>query len=185
MDKQARVWAAARVRKPADAGMVPGGIGSSVGEVVPDQSRPAGAGALRSENQRDHDHRHLLHVGPREFRRQRCAVVVVRACRHRRMVRHQDLGQDARREAGAGLERVRPRLQRQREARRLHRTESARGSNQGQADQRLVLRRRAGAGRLGVGIGAGNAGRTGSFRPWISPARDGAGRVLRSAVVIH
>ncbi len=38
MDKQARVWAAARVRKPADAGMVPGGIGSSVGEVVPDHS---------------------------------------------------------------------------------------------------------------------------------------------------
>ena len=41
---------------------------------------------------------------------------------------------------GAGLERVRPRLQRQREARRLHRTESAGGSHQGQAAQRVLLR---------------------------------------------
>ena len=34
-----------------DAGVVSGGIGSSVGEVVPDQSGPARARALRSENQ--------------------------------------------------------------------------------------------------------------------------------------
>ena len=166
----------------SNAGMVSGGIGSSVGEVVPDHSGPAGAGALRSENQRDDHHRHLLHLGPREFRRQRCAVVVVRACRRRGMVRHQDLGQDARREEGAGLERVRPRLQRKREARRLHRTESAGRSHQGQADQRVVLRRLAGAGRLGLGIGPGNARRAGSFHPRIAPARDGAGRVLRGAV---
>ena len=98
------------------------------------------------------------------------------------MVRHEDLGQDARREESSGLERVRPRLQREREARRLHRTESAGGSNQGQADQRDVLRRLAGAGRLGLGISPGNAGRAGSFHPWISPARDSAGRVLRGAV---
>ena len=81
-----------------DAGVVPGGIGSSVGEVVPDQSEPARAGAVRSEDQADHDDRHLLHVGPREFRRQRRAVVVVRARRRRGLVRHEDLGQDARRE---------------------------------------------------------------------------------------
>ena len=41
MDKQARVWAAARVRKPADAGVVPGRIGSSVRKAVPDQSGAA------------------------------------------------------------------------------------------------------------------------------------------------
>ena len=35
----------------------------------------------------------------------------------------EDLGQDARRESGAGLERVRARQQRQRQARRVHRAE--------------------------------------------------------------
>jgi len=54
----------------------------------------------------------------------------------------------------AGLERVRHGLQRDGEARCLHRTGSASRSGQGQADQCGVLRRRAGAGRLGLGIGS-------------------------------
>ena len=61
-----------------DAGVVPGGIGSSVGEGVPDQPGPARAGDVRPEDEEAHDDRHLLQLGPRELRRQRRAVVVVR-----------------------------------------------------------------------------------------------------------
>jgi hypothetical protein len=50
-----------------DAVVVSGGVGSSVGQAVPDHSRPTRAGAVRSENQTDDDNRYLFHVGPREF----------------------------------------------------------------------------------------------------------------------
>ena len=57
-----------------------------------------------------------------------------------------------------GWTRVRPRHQRQRQARRLRRARSADRSDEGQAHQRAVLRRGAESGRrIDLGIGAGHA----------------------------
>ena len=175
MDKQARVWAAARVRKPADAGVVPSGIGSSVRKALPDQSGAARPEHVRPEDQAAHDHRHVLHVGPRELRRQRRALVIVRTGGRRGLVRHTDLGQDARREAGAGLERVR----------RSTTTATASATPTPSRtsppiptkDKRLNVQFYGDSPanrRLGVGIGPGHAGRARPLRSRRASAGDGA-----------
>ena len=89
----------------ADAGVVPGGLGSSVGRSCSRSTRAAGRCSCtirRRSRSRPIDT--CFSTGPRELRRQRRAVVVVRAGRRRGLVRHEDLGQDARREEGAGLD---------------------------------------------------------------------------------
>ena len=96
--------------------------------------RPADAD-VRSEDEAGDDHRHVLRHASPELRRQRRAVVHGRRS-GRRLVRHEDVRQDQGRAEGAGMDRVRPRHQRQRQARRVRRAGSADRSDEGQADQR-------------------------------------------------
>ena len=159
MDRQARVWAASRIRQNATHAVVPGWIGPSVGQVVPaDAERPA-ARAVRSENEADDAHRYVLQFRSRESRQERRPVVLLRPRRRRGLVRHEDLGQDARRAEGAGLDGVHPRHQRQRKEGCVHRARPADGSDEGPPDERHVLRRVAGVGRLGLGNDSGRARR--------------------------
>ena len=176
MDGQGRVWAASRIRQNADAAVVSGGIGSSVGQGVPAHAERPAARDVRSEDEADHADRHLLQLGSRESRQERRLVVLVRPRRRRGLVRHEDLGQDARRAEGAGLDGVHPRHQRQREEGRVHGARPADRSDEGPPDQRHVLRRGAGARRLGLGIGAGHAGRPHAPDARSESARNGARR---------
>ena len=66
MDKQGRVWSAARVRKPQTPAWCRAGSDHPSAKLF--QSIRARVGTLRAEDQGNHNHRHLLHLGPREFR---------------------------------------------------------------------------------------------------------------------
>ena len=113
----------ARSREP---GVLQGGLGSSVGEGVPDGSRRAAPGGLRSEDEEVHVRRHLLRHAPSavRLRRQRHAVDERRRTGGR-LAEHEDVRRDRRRGEVAGLDGDDSRHQRQRQARRLRRAESA------------------------------------------------------------
>ena len=122
-------------------------------------------------------------LGPRELRRQRRAVVVVRSRRRRGLVRHQDLGQDARREEGAGLDA------------RSSSTTNGNGKRDAYTEPNQPVDptkdQRINVSFYGVspapdgsvwGTVQGMPGGAGALRSRIASARDGAVRVLRSAV---
>ena len=133
-DKKGRVWLAASRARHGQPGLLQEGLRSPVGEGVPARALDAPGDDARSEDDEVHLRRHLLrHASSAvRLRRRRHAV----AQRHRaggRLDQHQDVRRDRRRGEGAGLVAVRPRHQRQRQARRLCRAQPAGRSGQGQA----------------------------------------------------
>ena len=119
-----------------------------------DDVRPA-ARRLRSEDEEAHAHQHLLRHASSDVRRGREQHAVDERRRPgRRLAEHEDVRRDARRGEVAGLDRARPRHERQRQARRVRRAEPAGRSDEGQAVRRRLLRRGAGARRIDLGIGA-------------------------------
>ena len=69
-----------------------------------------------------------------------------------RLARHEEVRRDGRRGGVAGMDRARPRRERQRQARRVHRAEPAGRSDEGPAHQRRALRGLARARRIDLGL---------------------------------
>jgi hypothetical protein len=116
MDKQgARLGRGARAQA-ADAGMVPGRFGSPVGEADADQSGAARADHVRPQDEADDDDRHLLHVGHVNVDENDVLWSSFGPAGIEGWFDIKAWDKDARREAGAGVERVRARQQRQRQA---------------------------------------------------------------------
>ena len=170
----------ARRREP---GVLQGGLGSPVGQGVPDGARrPAHRGA-RSEDEEIHLRRDLLlDASPAvRLRRERHAVDERRRS-GRRLAEHEDVRRDRRRREVAGLDGARARHQRQRQARRLRRSRSAGRSGEGHAHQLAVLCGDAEPGRrIDLGRDARRARRGRPACAWIESAGDRAGRDLQRA----
>ena len=133
--------------RAADAGVLPQGLGPSVGEAVPDGHRGAPGRDVRSEDRQAHARRSVLHHPPHGVRRGQGQHAVVlgrrRARAGGRLAQHQEIPRDRRRRRLARLDAVHPRHQRQRQARRrLRRAQPAGRSDQGQAHRRRPLRHR-------------------------------------------
>ncbi len=109
----------------SDIRFLPAGFRSSVRKGVPDRSERAPDADVRSQDEAGHDHRHVLRHPPSELRRQGHPVVYRRRA-GRGLVQHSDLRRDQRREEGSGLDRVRARHERQRQARRVRRARCSR-----------------------------------------------------------
>ncbi len=172
MDKQSRVWVAARVRPNETQPFCRAGFGSSFSPGVSTQSERTPDAAVRPEDERGHDDRYLLRHASPELRLQRRALVYRWRCR-RRMVRYEDLRPDERRAEGTGLDGLRRRHQRQRQARRVCRARPGTRSGQGQASQRAVLRSGTQPGRrLDLGIRARRARHAGPADAGIESAFD-------------
>ena len=139
-----------------ESGVLQGGLGSSVGQGVPDGARRPPPRGARSEDEEVHVRRHLLLDAPSavRLRRQRHALDERRRS-GRRLAQHEDVRPDRRRREVAGMDGARARHQRQRQARRLHRARSAARPDEGHAHQLAVLRRDAEPGRrFDLGIDA-------------------------------
>ena len=139
----------------AESGFLQGGIEPSVGEALSDCERRTPPRRVRSEDEADHAHQHLLRHAPPDVRGGREPDAVDERRRTgRRLAEHEDVRRDARRGEVAGLDRARHGHQRQRQTRRVRRAEPAARSHEGQALRQRLLRRRAGARRIDLGIGA-------------------------------
>ncbi len=129
-------------------------------KVFPDQQREPASVDVRSENQKVHADQHLLLDAPSGFRRGRQSHAVDQRRRSgercRRLAQPKDVRRNRRRAEVARLDAAHPRHQRQRQARRMGRAQSAGRSDERQAHRGGFLRRRRESrGRFDVGLGAG------------------------------
>ena len=143
------------------SGVLQGGLESSVGEAVPGRARRPSPRRLRSEDEEAHAHQHVLRHAPSDVRRGREQHAVDERRRPgRRLAQHEDVRRDRRRGEVAGLDGARSSTRTatasatrtsSRTSRSIRRRTSGIGGG--------VLRGRAGAGRLGLGIVARLPGR--------------------------
>jgi hypothetical protein len=182
MDRQARVWAAARIRKPQTPAWCRAESDHPSAKFFPISSGDRQLELYDPKTKETNDDRYLLYLGHINFD----ANDVLWSSFGPAGVegwfdtRIWDKTHDEKQAQGWSAFVLG--LQRQRQARRIHRTESAAGSSQRQADQRDLLRRLASARWVCVGVGDGDARCDRSFRSRCSSARDGPGGVLRGAV---
>ena len=140
IDQKGRVWITAAVRPPDNPAFCKQGSSHPSAKLFPRQPLGAAARDVRPEDEEAHAHQHLLQHAPSDVRRGRESNVVDERRRTGgRLARHEEVRRDGRRGGVAGMDGDRPRLQRQRQARRVHRAEPARRS-----------RRRTGASRHGL-----------------------------------
>ena len=140
----------ARHRK---SGLLPEGVGPSVGQGLPARTlRPASDG-VRSQNPEIQLHRYLLrHPSPAIRLRCRRYALGLGDRPGRRLGQHQAMGRDRRCRQSAGLGAVRSRHQRQRQGRRIHRAGRAGAGGQGHAGRRLRPLRRDAASDRRLGL---------------------------------
>ena len=160
MDEQGRVWFTARVRPPDNPDVLQKRFGPSVGESLSDEQREPPSLDVRSEEQEVHADQHLLFDASSGVRRGRQSYAVDQRRRSGerggRLAQSKDVRRNRRRTEVARLDADHPRHQRQRQARRMGRTQSAGRSDQRQADGGGFLRHRRQSGRrFGLGIDAG------------------------------
>ena len=130
-----RVWLAATMRGPDNPDFCKKGSDHPSAKVFPLETIVAPGGDARSQDDEVHLRRHLLR---HRITRSSATTPTTRcglsgAGAGRRLGQHQDVRRDRRRREGAGLVAVRPRHQRQRQARRVRRAQPADRSRQGQA----------------------------------------------------
>jgi hypothetical protein len=141
VDAKGRVWLAASTRGRENPGVLSAGFRSSIGEGLPDQGIAAPGGGVGCEGGQVHAAQPLFRDAPSGIRVRRERDRLVQRRRQRpRMDQHEDVRPDRRHREVAGMDGVRARHQRQRQARRVRRAQSAGGSDQGQADGCGVLR---------------------------------------------
>ena len=126
MDKQARVWAAARVRKPATPAWCRAGSDHPSAKLFPINQGQRGLEMYDPKTKQLTTIDTCFTWGHVNFDDNDVLWSSFGPAGVEGWFDTTHLGQDARREAGAGLERVRARLQRQRQARRLHRARTSR-----------------------------------------------------------
>ena len=121
----------------ADAGVLPGGLRSSVREGVCGRAVRPPARDVRSEDAEVHAGRHLRANPPSQLRRGRQSHALSERRHHRqrslRLGQYEDARRDRRRAEVAGLDAVRARHQRQRQARRHPGPQATGRPDQGQA----------------------------------------------------
>ena len=169
--------------RAGESGVLQGGIGSSVGEGVPDRARRAAPRGVRSEDEEVHVRRHLLlartirsSATTRTTRSGRAAAARWSAGSTRRCSADRRCGEVA------GMDGADPRHERQRQARRVRRARPAGRSDEGHAHRRAVLRRDAEPGRrIDLGRDAGHSRRGRAARAGLESAGDRAGRGLQRA----
>ena len=128
-------------------------------------SRFNGAGRhladVRPEDAEAHAHQHVLrHASPDVRRGRQQHAVDERRRAGRRLAEHEDVRRDRRRGEVAGLDRAHHRHERQRQARRVRRAERSRSIRRRTSGSAAAFyARRAGARRLGLGLGARLPGR--------------------------
>ena len=176
------MWITSAVRPPDNPAYCKEGSSHPSAKLFPIQRASRHLPDVRSEDQQAHAHQHLLRHAPPDVRRGR----EPHALDERRrtgggMAEPEDVRRDRRRGEVAGVDGAHHGHQRQRQARRVRRARSAGGSGEGQAVRRGVLLRRAGAGRLRVGLGAGFPRRAGPVESGRQPAGDRAGGSVRTA----
>ena len=156
MDEKGRVWFAARIRHPDNPDFCRKGSEPSVGEGVPARARDAASLDVRpGVGQVDAD-LHLLPDAPPDLRRgrQQHPVDLERSRRpgRRRLAQPQAVRGNRRRGARAGLDAVRPRHQRQRQARRMGRARASRSIRRRTSGSRSTSTRGRQPGRR-IGLG--------------------------------
>ena len=123
-----------------EPGVLQAGIGASLGKIVPDGAQHSPGGGIRSE---DEEVRISTSASARIIRSSVTTPTTPSgsaAADGARMGQHEDVRPDGRHREIAGMDRVRPRHQWQRQARRVRRTRSAGRSHQGQARGHRLLR---------------------------------------------
>ena len=136
-DGKGRVWLAAAIRGPANPDFCKKGSDHPSAKVVPIDTNVRQLAILDPQDDEIHLRRHLFRIASRAVRRQGPAVDQRRRPVGR-LGRHEDVRRDRRCRQGAGLVAVRARHQRQRQARRIHRAQSADGCRQGHARHRRL-----------------------------------------------
>ena len=166
-DATGRVWFTARIRPADDPAFCKAGSDQPSARLFPLQRSGRQAAMYDPRNREVHADRPVLH-DPSSAVRPRCqrhAVVQQRwRQRRRRLAQYQNVRRHRRRAEVAGLDRLRPRHKRQRQARRLCRAQPAGRSEQGQAHHGRPVRDRPQPARwvdLGFGAGVSRRGRAG------------------------
>ena len=163
LDEKGRVWFTTRVRPPDNPAFCRKGSEPSVGEGLPDGPLHPAAVHVRPGDGQVHADQHVLPHAPPDLRRGRRHTLWTSSGGAGNQVlgwlEPDAVRPDRRRGAGAGLDAVRPRHQRQRPARRVRRAHRADRSGEGQAGRDRHLRRLGEPGRrVGLGDRAGLPG---------------------------
>ena len=187
-DEKGRVWITSAVRPAPNPDFCKEGSSHPSAKLYPLANSRTPARRLRSGDQTDHAHQHLLRHAPPDVRGGREPDAVDERRRTgRRLAEHEDVRRDARRGEVAGLDRAHHGHQRQRQARRVRRAEPAARSHEGQTLRQRLLCRRAGARWIDLGIGARvpRLGRPAESRQRILPRRRSRKSTSRRCPAIH
>ena len=146
LDHKGRVWLTSTVRPAANPPECKEGSSSPLGEAVPRRQRGPPSRCVRPGDEEADAHQHLLRNASPDVRRGRESHAVdQRWWTGDRLAEHKDVRRNAGRDEVAGLDRADQGCERKRQARRVRRTRSAARPEQGSANRRRALRRRAGA----------------------------------------
>ena len=159
LDRDGRVWLAAAVRGPDNPAFCREGSPHPSAKLFPIDRNLRQVAVFEPKTKKYTLRRHLLRHASRAVRLRRGRHAVVERRRPgARLGEHEAVPEDRRRGGVAGLDRVRARHQRQRQARRVRRAERSGRSDEGQAHRHAVLRDHAEpGGRIDLGRGDGES----------------------------